>query len=55
MINLNTNRDKSWSVIDWLYNDEVYIGSYDDCCEFIKKQGSDDFLYEIVSRTKYGM
>lgn len=47
MANLNKNRDKSHKVIDLTCNNSVYVGSYDDCCEFIEEQGSDYFTYEI--------
>lgn len=50
MANLDPNRDKSYSVIDLVYNDSVYIGSYEDCCQFIEEQGGDYFLYKIVKR-----
>lgn len=54
MANLDPNRDKSCSVIDLVYNDSVYIGSYEDCCEFIEEQGDDYFLYKIVKRDMIG-
>ena len=39
MANLEPNIENTWSVIDLIYDDEVYVGSYDDCCEFIKENG----------------
>ena len=50
MANLDTNREKSWSVIDLVYNDEVYTGSYNDCCEFVEEQGMDGFSYRIEKK-----
>ena len=37
LVNLDPNN--TWCVIDLIYDDEVYVGSYDDCCEFIKEHG----------------
>lgn len=52
MANLDKNREKSWAVVDIVYNDDVYVGSYDDCCEFIEEQGMDGFSYKI--KRNYG-
>ena len=48
MANLDPNIEETWSVIDLIYDDEVYVGSYDDCCEFIKENGIiHDYSYII--------
>lgn len=47
MANLNSNREKSNKVIDLECNESVYIGSYEDCKEFISEQ-SDYFMYIII-------
>lgn len=52
MANLDKNRKKTWAVVDIVYNDDVYVGSYDDCCEFIEEQGMDGFSYKI--KRNYG-
>ena len=50
MANLDKNREKTWAVVDIVYNDDVYVGSYDDCCEFIEEQGMDGFSYKIKKK-----
>ena len=47
MANLNPNREKSNKVIDLECNESVYIGSYEDCKEFISEQ-PDYFMYIII-------
>ena len=47
MANLNSNKDKTCSVIDLIYNDIAYVGSYKDCCQFLEEQGDSNFLYKI--------
>lgn len=47
MTNLNSNREKTNKVIDLECNEFVYIGSYEDCEEFISEQSS-YFTYKIV-------
>ena len=50
MANLDPNRQITHVVIDYIFNDEVYSGSYDDCQEFIAEQ-PDNFvtgMYDIV-------
>ena len=47
MIKLDPNREKSHKVLDLVYNDTVYIGSYKDCQDFISEQ-PDYFTYYII-------
>lgn len=47
MANLNSNKNKTCSVIDLIYNDIAYVGSYKDCCQFLEEQGDGHFLYKI--------
>lgn len=47
MANLNPNREKTNKVIDLVYNESVYTGSYKDCEEFISEQ-PDYFTYKII-------
>lgn len=48
MANLDPNIENAWSVIDLIYDDEVYVGGYDDCCVFIKEHGIiHDYSYII--------
>lgn len=43
----NSNKDKTCAVIDLIYNNIVYAGSYKDCYQFFKAQGDNYFLYKI--------
>lgn len=47
MINLDPNREKSHKVLDLVYNDTVYVGSYEGCADFISEQ-PDYFTYYII-------
>ena len=47
MANLNPNREKTNKVIDLECNESVYIGSYENCEEFISEQ-LDYFMYIII-------
>lgn len=46
-MNLNPNRVRSHKVLDLVYNDTVYIGSYEDCQDFISEQPN-HFTYKII-------
>ena len=50
-MNLNPNRVRSHKVLDLVFNDIVYTGSYDDCLDFISEQ-SDYFTYTITNRSE---
>ena len=47
MANLNPNREKTNKVIDLVYNESVYVGSHEDCEEFISEQPY-YFMYIII-------
>lgn len=47
MINLNPNREKTHRVLDLVFNNTTYIGSYEDCEDFISEQ-PDYFTYYII-------
>lgn len=38
MINLDPNRKKTHKVIDLIYDDSCYIGSEEDCLEYVEEQ-----------------